>query len=51
MLTQRLSAKPSTSVVEDWMEVLSSIVFSAQMGRFSTKSILCVIGGLTWTVP
>ena len=50
MLTQRGSVRCFISVEEGGREVLSSTASSVLMGHCSISSILCVTGGLMWTV-
>ena len=51
MLTLRLSARPSTSVLLMVQEDSPSTASSVPMELCSSSNILSVIGGSTWTVP
>merc|ERR1712055_1018381 len=50
MLTQKQNAKHSTFVLEMEMEDLQNTVSCVLMEHSSNSSILCVTGGLMWTV-
>ena len=51
MLTLKLSARPSTSVLEMAQEDSPSTASSAPMALCSSSSILSVTGGSMWTAP